>query len=61
MCWVKFIEHPAWRIGAVVRLIQKWLKVGVLEEGKHIESEMGTVQGGSISPLLANPLSALCV
>jgi RNA-directed DNA polymerase len=50
---VKFIEH---RVAdrRVVRLIQKWLKVGVLEEGKHIESEMGTVQGGSISPLLAN-------
>jgi RNA-directed DNA polymerase len=50
---VKFIEH---RVAdrRVVRLIQKWLKVGVLEEGKHIDTEMGTVQGGSISPLLAN-------
>jgi len=38
----------------VVRLIQKWLKAGVLEDGKRIESEVGTVQGGSISPLLAN-------
>jgi hypothetical protein len=38
----------------VVRLIQKWLRAGVLEEGKRTVSEMGTVQGGSISPLLAN-------
>jgi retron-type reverse transcriptase len=38
----------------VVWLIQKWLKAGVLEGGKHIDTEMGTVQGGSISPLLAN-------
>jgi hypothetical protein len=37
-----------------VRLIQKWLSAGVLEEGKRTHSEMGTVQGGSISPLLAN-------
>jgi len=50
---VKFIEH---RIGdrRIVRLIQKWLNAGVLEEGKRIHSEVGTVQGGSISPLLAN-------
>src|SRR5215471_16899444 len=50
---VKFIEH---RIAdrRVVRLIQKWLKAGVLEEGKRIRSEVGTVQGGSISPLLSN-------
>jgi group II intron reverse transcriptase/maturase len=44
------------RIGdrRIVRLIQKWLKAGVLEEGKWTQSEAGTVQGGSISPLLAN-------
>ncbi len=50
---VKFLEH---RIGdwRVVRLIQKWLKAGVLEEGRRTPTEMGTVQGGSISPLLAN-------
>jgi len=50
---VKFVEH---RIGdrRIVRLIQKWLKAGVLEEGKRIQKEVGTVQGGSISPLLAN-------
>jgi RNA-directed DNA polymerase len=50
---VKFIEH---RVAdrRVVRLIQKWLKAGVLEEGKRVHSEVGTVQGGSISPLLSN-------
>jgi RNA-directed DNA polymerase len=50
---VKCIEH---RIAdrRVVRLIQKWLKAGVLEEGKRVQSEIGTVQGGSISPLLSN-------
>lgn len=50
---VKFIEH---RIGdpRIVRLIQKWLNAGVLEDGERIRSELGTVQGGSISPLLAN-------
>lgn len=50
---VKFVEH---RIGdrRVVRLIQKWLSAGVLEDGERIVSEVGTVQGGSISPLLAN-------
>ncbi len=50
---VKFIEH---RIGdrRVVRLIQNWLNAGVLEDGKRICSDKGTVQGGSISPLLAN-------
>ena len=50
---VKFIEH---RIAdrRVVRLIQKWLKAGVLEEGKRMQKEEGTPQGGSASPLLAN-------
>lgn len=50
---VKFIEH---RIAdrRVVRLIEKWLNAGVLEDGKRTRSEVGTVQGGSISPLLAN-------
>jgi RNA-directed DNA polymerase len=50
---VKFIEH---RVAdqRVVRLIQKWLNAGVLEDGKRTRSEVGTVQGGSISPLLAN-------
>jgi group II intron reverse transcriptase/maturase len=50
---VKFVEH---RIAdrRVVRLIQKWLRAGVLEDGKRIRIEEGTPQGGSASPLLAN-------
>ncbi len=50
---VKFIEH---RIAdrRVVRLIQKWLNAGVLEDGKRMRVEEGTPQGSSISPLLAN-------
>jgi group II intron reverse transcriptase/maturase len=52
-CLVKFIER---RIAdrRVLRLIQKWLKAGVLEDGKRTRSDVGTPQGGGISPLLAN-------
>ena len=50
---VKFIEHRV-ADARVVRLIKKWLHAGVLEEGRLTRSELGTVQGGSISPLLAN-------
>src|SRR5216683_4600817 len=50
---VKFVEH---RIAdrRVVRLVQKWLNAGVLEDGKRIRVKEGTPQGGSASPLLAN-------
>ena len=50
---MKFLEH---RIAdrRVVRLIQKWLNAGVLEDGTRAWSETGTPQGGSASPLLAN-------
>jgi len=50
---MKFVEH---RIAdrRVGRLIRKWLNAGVLEDGVRTHSETGTVQGGSISPLLAN-------
>jgi RNA-directed DNA polymerase len=50
---IKFIEH---RIGdqRIIRLIRKWLNAGVLEDGKRVRSGVGAVQGGSISPLLAN-------
>jgi RNA-directed DNA polymerase len=50
---MRFIEH---RVAdqRVLRLIKKWLHAGVLEEGKVTRSELGTVQGGSVSPLLAN-------
>ena len=50
---VRFLEH---RIGdrRIIRLIQKWLKVGVLEDGIVTVSGRGTGQGSVISPLLAN-------
>jgi group II intron reverse transcriptase/maturase len=50
---IRFVEH---RIGdkRIIRLIRKWLKAGVLEEGVVTVSEMGTVQGSVVSPLLAN-------
>ena len=50
---IKFVEH---RIGdqRVLRLLRKWLKAGVLEDGRWRASEEGTPQGGSVSPLLGN-------
>ena len=50
---VRFVEH---RIGdrRIIRLIRKWLKAGVLEDGKEMATESGTPQGAVISPLLAN-------
>jgi group II intron reverse transcriptase/maturase len=50
---IRFLEH---RIGdkRIIRLIQKWLKAGVLEDGVVNVSAMGTAQGAVISPLLAN-------
>jgi group II intron reverse transcriptase/maturase len=50
---VQFVEH---RIGdrRVVRLIQKWLKAGIIEQGQWLEAEEGSPQGAVISPILAN-------
>ena len=50
---IRFVEH---RIGdrRIIRLIQKWLKAGVLEDGVVTVSDRGTGQGSVISPLLAN-------
>src|ERR687897_1687970 len=50
---MRFLEH---RIGdrRMLRLIGKWLKAGVLEEGRLLTVERGTPQGAVISPLLAN-------
>jgi RNA-directed DNA polymerase len=38
----------------VLRLIQKWLKAGVMEDGVWSETEAGTPQGAVVSPLLSN-------
>ena len=40
--------------GSVLQLIRKWIKVGVIEQGRLLVSETGTGQGQTISPLLAN-------
>src|SRR5215203_1844766 len=50
---IRFLEH---RIGdrRIIRLIQKWLKAGILEDGVVTVSGKGTGQGSVISPLLAN-------
>jgi RNA-directed DNA polymerase len=53
-CWLeKFLEH---RIAdeRMLRLIRKWLKAGVIENGIRSETVEGTPQGASASPLLAN-------
>jgi RNA-directed DNA polymerase len=65
---IRFVEHrigprsgpmqrqavSALRDPRIIRLIQKWMKAGVLEDGKFKASERGTGQGSVISPLLAN-------
>src|SRR6188768_4193652 len=40
--------------GVLTRLVGKWLRAGVMEEGKVRHPETGTPQGGVISPILAN-------
>jgi RNA-directed DNA polymerase len=49
----RFLRH---RIAdrRVLRLIQKWLAAGVIEDGEWSKTEQGTAQGASVSPLLAN-------
>ena len=50
---IRFVEH---RVAdtRIIRLIRKWLKAGVLEQGARSETKEGTPQGAVISPLLAN-------
>jgi len=50
---IKFIEH---RVAdpRIARLIKKWLRAGVSEDGQWSESKVGTPQGSVVSPLLAN-------
>ena len=50
---IRFVEH---RIGdkRIIRLIHKWLKAGILEDGVVAISDRGAGQGSVISPLLAN-------
>jgi retron-type reverse transcriptase len=55
---VQFVEH---RIAdqRIVRLIQKWLKAGVVEDGQWFETEEGTPQGSVITPLTQKVISSL--
>jgi group II intron reverse transcriptase/maturase len=50
---VRFLEH---RVGdkRIIRLIRKWLKAGILEDGVVTVADRGTGQGSVISPLLGN-------
>jgi RNA-directed DNA polymerase len=50
---LRFLEH---RIAdkRILRLIRRWLKAGVIENGSRKPSQRGTPQGAVISPLLAN-------
>ena len=50
---VRFVEH---RVGdkRIIRLIRKWLRAGILEDGIVTVDDRGTGQGSVISPLLAN-------
>lgn len=52
--WIeRFVEH---RIGdrRLLRLIQKWLSAGVIQGGRRTQTQVGSPQGASVSPLLAN-------
>ena len=56
---VKFIEH---RVAdrRIIRLIRKWLKAGVSEDGQWSETSKGTPQGAVVSPLIANVYLHYC-
>lgn len=56
---MRFLKH---RIGdrRLLRLIQKWLKAGVMDEGQFMVTEEGTPQGSVISPLLSNVYLHYC-
>src|SRR5579872_5367542 len=50
---MKFVEHRV-ADNRVLRLIRKWLKAGISEDGEWSETKVGTPQGAVVSPLLAN-------
>ena len=50
---IKFLEHDI-EDKNFIRYIKRFLRSGIMEEGKFIESDKGTPQGGLISPILAN-------
>ena len=48
-----FLEHDI-ADRPYLRYIRRFLKAGIMEDGKYMESDRGTPQGGLISPTLAN-------
>lgn len=50
---IKFLEHDI-ADKRFIRYIKRFLKSGIMEDGKYLESDKGTPQGGLISPILAN-------
>lgn len=57
---LKFVEH---RVGdpRIFRLIEKWLKAGMSEDGRWSETRVGTPQGAVASPLTSQRTPALCI
>ena len=57
---VRFLEH---RVGdkRIIRLVRKWLRAGILEDGIVTVDDRGTGQGSVISPLLANIYLHYCL
>ena len=50
---IKFLEHDI-EDKNFIRYVKRFLKAGIMEEGKYLESDQGTPQGGLISPILSN-------
>lgn len=50
---LKFLKHRI-QDKRILRLICKWLKIGVMEDGKHTRAQCGAPQGAVVSPILAN-------
>lgn len=50
---IKFLEHDI-EDKNLLRIIKRFLKSGIMEDGKYFRTDTGTPQGGTISPILAN-------
>ena len=50
---MKFVEHRV-TDSKILRIVKRFLKAGIVEEGRYYDIESGVLQGGSLSPLLAN-------
>lgn len=50
---IKFLEHDI-ADKKFIEIINKFLKAGIMEDGKYLDSERGTLQGNGASPILAN-------